>query len=286
VDPTSLVPGKSELILELASGTPFFRRFGEQVRSERAALRDGDPLEIVRQGDQVLAVVQAGAGLPTSGQKRGRSPWSRFRSDRQLESLVAVDELVVEIWEALDAAGVLDDTLIIFTSDHGYSLGQHRFGPGKLLPYEEIIRAPLLIRGPGFPSGLVSDRPAANIDLAPTILAAAGASPSVAVDGVPLQSVIDNEDFADRAVLLQRPDLPPPSPEFPAYVGIRVPGWKYIEYVTGDLELYDLTEDPYELDNLAGIAAHGEQQQRLAEALDALVGCTGTACSEVRVDGG
>ena len=89
VDPTSLVPGESEMTLELASGTPFFRRFGEQVRSERASLRDGDPLEVVRQGDQVLAVVQAAAGLPTSGQKRGRSPWSRFRSDRQLASLVA-----------------------------------------------------------------------------------------------------------------------------------------------------------------------------------------------------
>lgn len=87
-DPTARSAAAAELILELAPTTPFFRRFGESLRVERADLRSGDPLEVVRLGDRAVAVIQAAAGLPTSGQRRGRSPWSRFRSEQRLRSLV------------------------------------------------------------------------------------------------------------------------------------------------------------------------------------------------------
>ncbi|MEM1248925.1 MAG: SpoIID/LytB domain-containing protein [Acidobacteriota bacterium] len=87
-DPTARAVVPSEVELELAKSTPFFRRFGASLRSERADLRSGDPLEVIRLGDRAVAVIQAAAGLPTSGQRRGRSPWSRFRSDQRLAGLV------------------------------------------------------------------------------------------------------------------------------------------------------------------------------------------------------
>ncbi len=87
-DPTSAVGDPVEASYELPQGTPFFRRRGDDVLRATAELRDGDPLEVVREGDRIVCVVQAGAGLPTTGRRQGRSPWTRFRSDGQLASLV------------------------------------------------------------------------------------------------------------------------------------------------------------------------------------------------------
>ena len=67
-------------------------------------------------------------------------------------------------------------------------------------------------------------------------------------------------------------------------VGIRVPGWKYLEYETGEMELYDLSADPYEMENLAGVPEDSRQQQLLGEGLDALARCAGDGCADVRVD--
>ena len=88
-DPTALVPEPANLSLELGESVPFFRRYGDRVQLDAANLRAGDPLDVLHVGGVIVGVVQAAAGLPTSGQRRGRSPWSRFRSDGQLARLVA-----------------------------------------------------------------------------------------------------------------------------------------------------------------------------------------------------
>lgn len=92
----------------------------------------------------------------------------------RLRALQGVDELVESLVERLEASDQLDNTYIIFTSDNGFHIGQHRLPPGKTCGFEEDIRVPLLIRGPGVPAGFVQDAVTTHIDLAPTIFDLAG----------------------------------------------------------------------------------------------------------------
>ena len=114
---------------------------------------------------------------------RSASYATKYRS--RLESLLAVDDLVRGLVHQLRVTGELDNTYIVFTSDNGFMLGQHR-RHGKLVVYEESVRVPLIIRGPGLPAGQVRNQLSANIDLAPTILDAAGTPPRLEMDGISL----------------------------------------------------------------------------------------------------
>ena len=125
---------------------------------------------------------------PLLGPQRIRQIRENYQ--QRLESLLAVDEAVARLVEALRRARDLDDTLIIFTSDNGFFHGEHRVPAGKLLPYEPSIRVPLIMRGPGIPAGRRVHQRVANIDLAPTIVDAAGATPGRIMDGRSLLPVI------------------------------------------------------------------------------------------------
>lgn len=105
---------------------------------------------------------------------------------QRLRALQAVDELVEKLVVQLDEAGVLDDTYIVYSSDNGFHIGQHRLPPGKECGYDEDIRVPLIVRGPGVPRGAVEDAVTTHIDLAPTILHWIGADPRPDFDGVPI----------------------------------------------------------------------------------------------------
>src|SRR5918999_1783792 len=94
---------------------------------------------------------------------------------KQIRSLQAVDEAVAALVKALQETGQLANTYILFTSDNGFHMGQHRLDPGKYTPYESDIRVPLLVRGPGVPAGATSSALTSSVDLAPTIAALAGA---------------------------------------------------------------------------------------------------------------
>lgn len=83
----------------------------------------------------------------------------------------------------LEESGQLDNTYIIYTSDNGFHIGQHRLPPGKTCGFEEDIRVPLFIRGPGVPEGYVQDSVTTHIDLAPTIFNLAGIPPRADFDG-------------------------------------------------------------------------------------------------------
>lgn len=105
---------------------------------------------------------------------------------QRLRALQAVDELVEKLVVQLEDAGVLDDTYVIFSSDNGFHLGQHRLPPGKMCGYEEDIRVPLIIRGPGASEGHVEDAVTTHIDLAPTILKITGSESRPDFDGTPI----------------------------------------------------------------------------------------------------
>jgi N-acetylglucosamine-6-sulfatase len=207
---------------------------------------------------------------------RRRMPFKQWRiralaeiHRQRLASPLAVDEGVGRIGDALREAGELEDTLLIFTSDNGFMLGEHRVAKGKVLPYEPSIRVPLLMRGPGIAPG-VREELVWNGDLAATILDAAGASAPFPLDGASLL-----RPLPDRAILLEGP------PErgtngMPLFTGIRTERWKYVEYVRGAAELYDLRDDPGELHNLAR-SARGVRE-RLARRLERLRVCAGAGC--------
>lgn len=115
---------------------------------------------------------------------------------QRLRSLQSVDELVESIVSALRAADALDDTYIIYSSDNGYHVGQHRLPPGKECGFEEDIRVPLYIRGPGVKEGYVEKGITAHVDLAPTVLDLAGVELRPDFDGrpVPVEPAADDDE--------------------------------------------------------------------------------------------
>ncbi len=192
----------------------------------------------------------------------------------QLESLLAVDELVARLVGALAETGELERTLVVFTSDNGFFHGEHRIREGKFLPYEEAIRVPLLVRGPGFPAGAVATQLVANIDLAPTLVAAAGATARLRLDGVPLQPLAaDPRAGRGRALLLEALEG-----NRATYTGVRTARWLWIEYDDGSRELYDLERDPLQLRSRHLAKAFARTRADLAAQLDGLRGCAGESC--------
>jgi N-acetylglucosamine-6-sulfatase len=171
---------------------------------------------------------------------------------RGYESLLSVDEGIAQLFELLDDAGTLDDTVVIFMSDNGFVWGEHRY-TGKNCAYEECHRVPLLVRYPDGPAGTRTiDDLISNVDIAPTLADLAGTAPATPVDGSSLVPVLEGASPVSRdGVLIERRGFTPAGKP-PSYWGVRTSTHKWVEYDNGERELYDLVADPYELDNLAG----------------------------------
>jgi N-acetylglucosamine-6-sulfatase len=194
--------------------------------------------------------------------------------DVYLESLLAVDDGVRRIVRTLKETGQLDNTVIIFTSDNGFFFGEHRITSGKVFFYEPSIRVPLMMRGPGIPADVTRKSLVANIDLAPTILDLAHATPLRTMDGQSLVPLLHQERSPDdRAILLEGSSAWLPN------FGVRTPRYAYFSYNTGEHELYDLPTDPDELRNLHGDPALASVQADLEVRRERLAGCVGAECN-------
>lgn len=184
--------------------------------------------------------------------------WTDTQQDnlrrKQLQSLRAVDEAVGAIIDNLTAKDLMSNTYIIFVGDNGNVWGEHKIS-GKSNPYEESIRVPFLMRGPNIPAGIsYSQLIAMDLELPATILDIAGLN-TIANDGISLMPLmIDSSTPVRNEILLQHYFSPGPD-EFedkiiPNWAAIRTADdWKYVEYTTGEKELYTLSLDPYELLN-------------------------------------
>ena len=186
-------------------------------------------------------------------------------------ALRSVDDSVSRVVDALRDAGELDNTVIIFTSDNGLMLGEHRITHWKTVPYLEAARVPLLIRGPGFTSGTRTE-PVSNVDLAPTVADVSGVTPTLPVDGISLLGPIG----ANRPILLEYLGDPVPI-GMPAYGSVIQGRWQYSTYETSQ-ELYDLADDPWQLQNRIGDPSTVDVRQRLAVILAELRDCAGQSC--------
>jgi N-acetylglucosamine-6-sulfatase len=204
----------------------------------------------------------------------------------RIGSLLAVDDHVKELVGILRRTGQLKNTLIVFLSDNGWLQGQHRVTGDKFLPYEESVRIPLIVRGPGVPAGETVHGQVSNIDFAPTLVDAAKAKAGRLMDGVSLLPTIRNprkrpnrlievEALAplfEQAVPVNAWDRP--------YKGVRTDRYTYVVYKeTGEQELYDRRKDPYQLNNVAGNPAYAQIEAKLARQLAKLDRCKGRSCN-------
>jgi N-acetylglucosamine-6-sulfatase len=194
----------------------------------------------------------------------------------RLASLLAVDDLVERLVDALADTGQLAETVILFTSDNGFLLGEHRIPDQKYYPYEESIRVPLIVRGGGFPAGATAAQPVSNVDLAPTIVALTGARAGRVMDGRPLLPLaLDPRQGKDRTLLIEGVGT---GRSKPSYQAVRDPRWLYVEHATGDRELYDLRTDPFQIRSRHAAPALASVRNSLAGRLARLRSCSGGSC--------
>jgi hypothetical protein len=192
--------------------------------------------------------------------------YARTSYTNMAHSVRSLDDSVSSIVDALGSRA--RDTLVIYVSDNGYLYGEHRW-IGKAVPYEEAVRVPFVVRYPTWVAnaGRATNALVANVDIAPTIAQAAGIP--WGADGVSLEPLLSGRSGSVRdAVLLSRCNgevevcIP-----VPGYWGVVTARYVYVEYETGERELYDLRSDPAELVNLASSPSYAVERAALQDRL-------------------
>lgn len=191
--------------------------------------------------------------------------------------LMAAEDGVGQILKVLTQTGQLDNTMIVFTSDHGYFYGEHCLSVERRLAYEETIRIPLIVRYPPLiRAGSQFDPFVLSIDLAPTLLELGGEKAPANLHGRSLLPLVRGEAYEARTSFLVElfSDTVFPRVKNMGYRAVRTAQWKYIHYVDldGCDELYDLQVDPYELVNRVGDASVAGKLRELKAELSRLVG--------------
>ncbi|KAI8803658.1 alkaline-phosphatase-like protein [Cladochytrium replicatum] len=229
---------------------------------------------------------------------------------QRLRSLQAVDEFVEDLFTRLEATGELDNTYVFYTADNGYHLGAHALGMGKEFFIEEDIRVPMLARGPGIPAGSVVTEQTLHLDLAATFTALAGAGLPRITDGKvfpiirDLPGVKESVELHEEAVSARKElnvKRPATLVEFwgtgadealgrlffnNTWKAVRTDDAKYVVHCTGERQLYNLNEDPYELSNLlppgSTLDTIPSNLRKVVDRLDALLSllahCSGETC--------
>ncbi|KAF2704668.1 Arylsulphatase [Pleomassaria siparia CBS 279.74] len=243
-------------------------------------------------------------GLPRQSQENVDANDHFYR--QRLRALQGVDEIVDGIVSRLEQHGVLDNTYIVYSADNGYHIGQHRMQPGKECGFEEDIRVPLIIRGPGVPKNATTDIVTTHTDLAPTFLQIVGAPLRPDFDGeaIPLSKAGIQEATQKRhehvnveywGIALAEGKVwdSPKIHTNNTYKGLRILGESYSFYYSvwcnNEHELYDLNTDPGQLKNLLARDVKVEQQTllgfpltkvvaRLDSLLFVLKSCKGRTC--------
>ena len=210
-------------------------------------------------------------------------------SRQRAEALFVLDQQIGVVLQRLQRLGEYDDTVVAFTSDNGYYLGEHRKRVGKILAHEPSLRVPFLIAGPGIKHGKRYD-PITSIDLAPTFADYAGLKGVPDADGVSLVRTIEKGDqgwnrpvvtegrMGDRSYVRHAPRQ-----GFDTALnerGVRTARWKYVRYSTGEVELYDLKNDPLELQSRQADPAYDRVRHKLERIWEQYYNCKGAGCAE------
>lgn len=246
--------------------------------------------------------------LKATGDARAKQvdAWNDIDYRNRMGSLLALDDLVASVMQTLKDKGEYENTLIVFGSDNGYNLGAHRL-LHKMAPYEESVRVPLVIAGPGIVPH-AEERMVLEADYAPTFLELAGVAIPAEMDGrslVPLFGDTSPESWRKDLIAqyLSTGDAAggvgkemPKGYEWlallqdiPSYKALRTTEYTYIEWYTDEAyngrhetELYDLRRDPYQQFNLLstpqGKAQYQSLVNQLRQRLTQLETCRGAGC--------
>jgi N-acetylglucosamine-6-sulfatase len=210
-----------------------------------------------------------GAGGPLYGLKE----YDRFVRT-YLATLLSVDESVGRIYAALKDSGQLDNTIVVFTSDNGFVLGEHG-RVDKRTAYDESLRIPLLVRYPPMiRPGTVISNLVLSLDLAPSIIDLCGGKPLKQAQGRSFRPLLQGKRANWRDAFLYEYNFEAQFPYTPNVRAVRTADWKFIRYPQGDgspdrfgAELYDLRKDPLEMTNLIARPQFASQREKLEREL-------------------
>jgi N-acetylglucosamine-6-sulfatase len=218
--------------------------------------------------------------LPWVRKQKAPSRRAITRMGRErLRTLEGTADAVERVRAAMARYGEAEATYYVFASDNGYLFGEHGL-TSKMLPYEESVRVPMFWVGPGVRAGAVRDELVTNNDVTPTILALTGARASRPVDGRSLVPLIGGEDTETwRTAILSEGYG---NGSRPAHRLVRTAEHAFVEWEGGFKELYDMGEDPHQLDNLLASDEPPDEGlvAGLEERLAALRDCAAKACAE------
>ncbi|RAY14234.1 sulfatase [Actinomadura craniellae] len=211
----------------------------------------------------------------------------RYRD--RVRMVQSIDELVGRLLATLQARGLDRDTYVVFTSDNGLHLGEHRMPEGKATAFDTDTHVPLIVRGPGVPRGRTVSALTQNTDLAPTFQELAGTPVGPRVDGRSLVPFLRGRPVTGwrQGALIEHfdPVISPTDPDrhrrlagYPTpHRALRTENELYVEYDGGEREYYDLVRDPHQLDNAIG-RLPPERQLALSQMMYALYKCSGAGC--------
>jgi choline-sulfatase len=206
------------------------------------------------------AIPPAGEGKPAwiRSKNRGLTPEEIQHTRRQYcASIEAIDDSVGRILDAVEERGMLDNTIVVFSSDHGEMLGDHGLYT-KVVPYEASIRVPLVVSGPGIPAGEVRDALVELIDVNPTICELAGLPAQERIDARSLVPILTGDESivrSDQFTVMRN------------FECVRTSRYKLVQSHNDLPELYDLEEDPDEQLNRAGDPTYAEIERELNQRL-------------------
>ncbi|KAI9731684.1 MAG: hypothetical protein M1834_004473 [Cirrosporium novae-zelandiae] len=225
---------------------------------------------------------------------------------RRAQALQGIEELIADLLDRLENAGQLENTVIVFTADHGYHIGNHRVPAGKTLPYREDTHVPLFIRGPGIPKGESTKLPSSHVDIAPTLLTLAGVDESEwpeFFDGRSLTSYFSGNVSSNGTVCSNITYKPETinieywgssiteasginytiTDSRNTYKTLRIVGedygYLYSHWCTNETELYDTITDPYELNPL-NLSTHAAIANRMNGILLVTKSCEQNSCRD------
>ena len=209
------------------------------------------------------------AGLQGDAATRWR--YRRYLRD-YLRTTASLDANVGRLLDALDARGLTESTVVVYTSDQGFFLGEHGWFDKRWM-YEESFRTPLIVRWPGHaPAGAERRQLVQNLDLAPTFLALAGVAVPEAIQGRSLTPLLTAEPPTSwRDALYYHYYESPSEHVVPRHEGVRTDRYKLVHYYErGEWELFDLARDPDEMRSAYDDPTYDRIRQRLTTALDSL----------------
>ncbi|RMF89712.1 MAG: DUF4976 domain-containing protein, partial [Planctomycetota bacterium] len=208
-------------------------------------------------------------------------------------TIKSVDDSVGRILKTLEEMGELDNTLVIFTSDNGFFLGEYGMTDKRTM-HEPSLRVPLLVRYPPLVKpGTVIDEMVLNIDMAPSILDICNAPPLPKVHGMSWKPLLEGKDVPWRKAWYYEYNYEKQFPYTPNVRGVRTERFKYVHYPHGDggpdrhkAELYDLKNDPYERHNLIDDPKYADVLARMKKLLHKLQEETGALPDRMPIDEG